>query len=148
MSEDEIIAEELSEFNQLMLGSAVHVSQLGGQILRKGIEMAYEARGFPSDDPLLLFLGLAEEMGELAELINIDTRPAFHLSERKLSLLEDVYGNVAAEIGDILTYVGALMNYYDVDPVFTQWFRERSAQLVQRTGDTGDDGLMDERTSG
>lgn len=115
-------------YDRVQVAIAVSTASSASDVLKAAIARAYAARGFPGDDPTLLFLGLAEEVGELAELINIGSRPKYHVSERKQELLENLHENVAAELGDILTYVAAIANYYQVTPSFEQWHKKREPQ--------------------
>lgn len=117
--------DEVMSYNQAMLDMAVNLAAVGSEMLKQAIMLAYEVRGFPGDNPLLLFNGLVEEIGELSELINMDQFNELHLSERKQALLPAIPEHIAAELGDVLTYTAAIANYYEVTPVFTQWSKER-----------------------
>lgn len=110
---------------QKMKVKQLTLSAIEAQAAAKRLQVQVTRRdfwhGFINDCPMLLLAGLVEEVGELAEVINANEHIEFGTCPSKVHLLDDVNGNIAAEICDVLTYVLALANHYDVDLTFDNW---------------------------
>ena len=79
--------------------------------LIEAVERAIESHGWHAS-PRTLMLGAMEEMGELAQAINMLYSPDFIASPGKH------LPNVAHEVGDVITYLLHLSIVLGVKPVF------------------------------
>ncbi|KEO82414.1 MazG nucleotide pyrophosphohydrolase domain-containing protein [Tumebacillus flagellatus] len=70
------------------------------------LQQHIKAKDFKPDKKLAYFLKLSEEVGELAEVIRKDKR---------LAAKKSIKGTIEEELADVLYYVLALANVYDID---------------------------------
>lgn len=103
--------------------------------LKRAVEELYLLRGFAGNNPSLLMLGLMEELGELAEVVNAVENAEFGNCVRKHHLSKQPRDKIAAEIADVLMYLMALSNHYEVGPDFFQWFEGKYGEQVQEDAD-------------
>jgi len=95
------------------------------------VKNAYRLRGFSGQNPMLLLAGLMEEVGELAEVINALQHLEFGSCPGKEHLLEQPFVNIAAELGDVVTYALAIANYYNVIPTVKDTWKQRGHEQGQ-----------------
>ena len=98
------------------------------EALRMLVAEAYDIRGFEHDNPWLLLAGLVEEVGEVAEALNVGLSKKYKARPEKRKKLGDVGEAVAKEVGDVLTYALALCTHFGVSPTFAQWEDKRILQ--------------------
>lgn len=86
--------------------------------LRERVEDWYTEKGYNAS-PQTLMLGLMEEVGELSQAILLtqceDFKPSRHKLRGEIGDIEK-HKDLAAEVGDVLTYLIALCNALDIDP--------------------------------
>ena len=77
-----------------------------GNITLQTLQQNIKVNDFKPDQKYAYFLKLSEEVGELAEVIRKD---------RRLAETGAIKGTIEEELYDVLYYVAALANVYDID---------------------------------
>lgn len=93
--------------------------------LQDKVYEVYKQRGY-SETVSTLCLGVAEEVGELAEAVLMSQCLDYVPSKKKLTKYENVdfRHHIACEIGDIIVYLLAICCALNIEPKFDDKFKE------------------------
>ena len=87
--------------------------------LQQAVARHYRNCGYDKASVQTLVLGLAEEVGELAQAVLLTQCTDYTPSAHKVELIKDM--DISHEVGDCITYLMGICNVLDIQPFFYSW---------------------------